>query len=178
MSAYPLTDSLRALVALLAIVNPIGAVPIFVAVTSDQTASDRVRTSRTTAIAVGITLLAAALAGQAILRFFGIDLDAFRVGGGLLILLMAIHMLQGSPNRARNTPEETQEGVAKDEVAVVPLAIPLLAGPGSISTVIITAQNAVGWFGYVALLLSIVNMSSAVNATMHKLPLSTIRSSR
>lgn len=166
MSPDHLTDALRALVALLAIVNPVGAVPIFVAVTGDQTAGDRLRTSRTTAIAVGVTLLAAALAGQYILQLFGIDLDAFRVGGGLLILLMAIHMLQGSPNRARNTPEETQEGVAKDDVAVVPLAIPLLAGPGSISTVIITAQNAQGWLGYLALLLNILIVAGVVYATL------------
>lgn len=166
MTAVHITDALRALIALLAIVNPIGAVPIFIAVTRDQTSIDRLHTSRITAITVGITLLAAALAGQAILRFFGIDINAFRVGGGLLILLMAINMLQGSPNRARNTPEETEEGVAKDDVAVVPLAIPLLAGPGSISTVIITAQNAHGWPGYIALLFNIFIVGLIVFATL------------
>ncbi|APZ44389.1 MarC family protein [Acidihalobacter ferrooxydans] len=145
MHDFAFSDTLRVFIALLAIVNPFGAVPIFVAVTADQTSAQRLRTSKVTALAVGIALLVGAYLGQYILDVFGIDLDAFRVGGGLLIMLMAIQMLQGHPNAARHTTAETQEGVSKDDVAVVPLAIPLLAGPGSLSTVIIAAQSAHGW---------------------------------
>ncbi len=160
------TEALRALVALLAIVNPIGAVPIFVAVTAGQSSVARRRTSGVAALAMGIALLVAAYLGRSILALFGIDLDAFRVGGGLLILLMSIQMLQGRPNRARYTRTETREGVVKDDVAVVPLAIPLLAGPGSLSAVIIAAQNITGWLGYLMLSLNILLVSLAVFLTL------------
>ncbi|HEN47159.1 MAG TPA: NAAT family transporter, partial [Mizugakiibacter sp.] len=135
MHELELTHALRSLVALLAIVNPLGAIPLFVAMTDGQSPLQRRHTSRVTSIAVAITLLIAAFLGRWILALFGIDLNAFRVGGGLLILMMAIQMLQGRPNRTRQTSEETEEGVEKDDVAVVPLAIPLLAGPGSLSAV-------------------------------------------
>lgn len=166
MHEFALTDALRVFIALLAIVNPIGAVPIFVAVTADQTSAERLKTSKVTALAVAIALLVAAYLGQTILHLFGIDLDAFRVGGGLLILLMAIQMLQGHPNAARHTLAETREGVQKDDVAVVPLAIPLLAGPGSFSAVIIAAQGFQNWLGYVWLSLGILLVAASVYFTL------------
>lgn len=166
MHDFSYADALRTLVALLAIVNPFGAVPIFIAVTADESPLQRHKTARMTAIAVAITLLVAAYLGQIILNLFGINIDAFRVGGGLLILLMAIKMLQGRPNEARHTPAETEEGISKEDVAVVPLAIPLLAGPGSISTVIIAAQNAHGVLAWAVLTVDIVVVALVVFLTL------------
>ncbi len=166
MHDFSYADALRTLVALLAIVNPFGAVPIFIAVTADESPLQRHGTARMTALAVGITLLVAAYLGQMILDLFGININAFRVGGGLLILLMAIKMLQGRPNEARHTPVETEEGVSKEDVAVVPLAIPLLAGPGSISTVIIAAQNAHGVLPWAVLTADIVVVAIVVFLTL------------
>ncbi len=166
MHELELTHALRSLVALLAIVNPLGAIPLFVAITDGQSPLQRRHTSRVTSIAVAITLLIAAFLGRWILALFGIDLNAFRVGGGLLILMMAIQMLQGRPNRTRQTSEETEEGVEKDDVAVVPLAIPLLAGPGSLSAVIITAQNLHEATSYLFMIVNILLVALAVFLTL------------
>ena len=84
-----------------------------------------------------MVLFISLLAGEPILHFFGIGLPAFRVAGGLLVLLMGISMLHASDDRVRHTPEERAESYEKESIAVVPLAIPLLSGPGAISTTIV-----------------------------------------
>lgn len=138
------TEYTKLLIALLAIVNPLGAVPIFVALTSDASAADRARIGRMTVIAVVIILLVSVFFGEAILHFFGITIDSFRVGGGILVLLMAISMLQARISGAISTDEEMRESQDSESVAVVPLAIPLLAGPGAISTVILYTHKGTG----------------------------------
>lgn len=138
------TEYTKLLIALLAIVNPFGAVPIFVALTSGVSNAERARIGRMTVVAVVIILLVSVFFGEAILEFFGITIDSFRVGGGILILLMAISMLQARVSGAVRTDEEMREGQASESVAVVPLAIPLLAGPGAISTVILYTHKGTG----------------------------------
>lgn len=130
-------EYLRLLAGLFSVVNPIGAVPTFIALTMNRNTRERRRIATVCACAVALTLLTALTAGEPILRFFGIGLAAFRVAGGILVLLMGISMLRASDDRARHTPEERAESYEKDSVAVVPLAIPLLSGPGAISTVIV-----------------------------------------
>src|SRR5690606_38467334 len=88
-------------------------------------------------LAIAVVLVITALIGEILLNFFGISIASFRVGGGILLMLMAISMMQARQSRSRQTPEEAIEAEEKDNIAVVPLAIPLLAGPGAISTVII-----------------------------------------
>ncbi len=134
---------LTSFVALLAIVNPIGIVPIFLTLTSGDSENDRRHTAHLSALSVGIILLLAAFAGEAILGFFGIGLPSFRVGGGILVLLMAISMLQAKQSRLRQSPSEAEYAEDKENVAVVPLAIPLMAGPGAISLAIIHGHQAV-----------------------------------
>lgn len=126
---------------LLGIVDPIGTIPIFISLTATQPPAGRLRSARVAAVAAGLVLLAALLTGDAILRFFGIRIASFRVGGGILILLMSISMMQARVSRVRQTEEEAQDTAEKDAVAVVPLGIPLLAGPGAISAVILYAQR-------------------------------------
>lgn len=127
--------------ALLVIVNPLGTVPLFVSMTAGHSVTERKNIARVASLAVGIVLVLSAIAGQHLLAFFGISLASFKVGGAILILLMAISMMHASPSREKQTAEEAVEAADKDSIAVVPLAIPLLAGPGAISTTIIYATG-------------------------------------
>jgi multiple antibiotic resistance protein len=128
--------------ALLVIADPIATIPIFITLTSDQTAQERKRTPKVTALTVGTVLVLSIFIGEPLLRVFGISIASFRVGGGILILLMAISMLNARLSRTISTPEEVLEGAEKENPAVVPLGIPLVAGPGAISTIVIYAHQA------------------------------------
>jgi multiple antibiotic resistance protein len=134
------TGYVKIFTALLAIVNPLGAIPVFVSLTSGLTERERRRIVRTTSIAFAVVLIVATLIGEALLNFFGISISSFKVGGGVLLMLMAIAMMQARHTLTKQTPEEAEEAGEKESIAVVPIAIPLLAGPGAISTVIIYAQ--------------------------------------
>ena len=149
-------SALRTLIALLAILNPIGAIPIFIALTSDQNPQQRLATARMAARAVAIVLLVAAFLGAYILRFFGISIASFQVAGGMVIMLLAFSMLQARSSGYRHTPEEAAEGMQKEAVAVVPLAIPLLAGPGTMVTVIIAHHRSGTWLGSLLLVADIL----------------------
>jgi multiple antibiotic resistance protein len=147
---------------LFVIANPLGVVPLFMSLTNRQTAKQRIQTARVTATTVTVVLITAVFVGEALLRFFGIRMASFRVGGGILILLMAIAMLQARPSPTDHTPEETEEAAMKGGVAVVPLGIPLVAGPGAISTVIIYADQAATWFDTVFLVLTVLFVAGSV----------------
>ncbi|MBM3393860.1 MAG: NAAT family transporter [Betaproteobacteria bacterium] len=129
-------------IALLAIVNPIGGVPLFVSATTGISAHARNHTARTVGVTVFVVLGLAALLGTRILDFFGISIPSFLVGGGILLLLLAVSMLQAKESGIRQTPAEAQEVAERHAIGVVPLGIPLLAGPGAISTVIIATHKA------------------------------------
>jgi multiple antibiotic resistance protein len=144
----------RMVTALFVIANPVGALPLFISLTAGQTREERKRTAYLAAPTVALVLMAAAVVGDTVLQFFGIRIASFRVGGGILILLMAIAMLQARPSRTHQTPEEAVEAAEKEGVAGVPLGIPLIAGPGAIRTVIIYTQQARTWFDLVFLLLT------------------------
>jgi multiple antibiotic resistance protein len=146
---------LHTLIGLVVIVNPLLAVPAFAAMTSDEDVSQRHATANQTALTVAAVLSLSALGGQALLKLFGISLPAFQLGGGILILLMAIAMLHARMSGARHTDEEADEAQQKSQVGVVPLGIPLLAGPGAISTVIIYAHDAHHWLGVAALVFEV-----------------------
>ncbi len=123
--------------ALIVIVNPVGAVPLFVSMTEQHTRDEKQRIARVASSAVAVVLILAAVGGQPLLAFFGITIASFKVGGAILILLLAISMMHATPTGEKQTPEEAREAADKESIAVVPLAIPLLAGPGAISTTII-----------------------------------------
>jgi len=125
---------------LLAIVNPLGVIPVFVSLTRSSTAQERRHIARTTSITVAVILIAATLIGKPLLNFFGVSISSFKVGGGILLLLMSISMMLAMHTQSRQTPEEAEEAEEKESIAVVPIAMPLLAGPGAISTVIIYAD--------------------------------------
>jgi len=141
METGSIHEYLKFLVALVAIVNPVGTIPVFINLTANQDSQTRYRNGRTAALAMGLILMAVLFSGEAILRFFGITVGSFRVGGGILILLMALSMLHAKMSNVKQTAEEELDSAERDSVAVVPLATPLLAGPGAISTVILYAQR-------------------------------------
>jgi multiple antibiotic resistance protein len=130
-------------VGFLVISNPVGVIPIFCDLTQGRSAKSRRRIARITAITVFIVMVCALFFGQAILEFFGISVASFRVAGGLLILLMAISMMRGGGAEKRNGME-----IDDRELSITPLAIPLTAGPGTISTAIIFAERASSWLDY------------------------------
>lgn len=128
---------LVALSAVFFVVDPIGMVPIFLAITAGDT-KERVRRTALRACAIaGAMLLFFGLFGGVIFTVFGVSLGAFRVAGGLLLLITALDMLNARPARTRTSPDEAEEGAHKEDPAIVPLAIPLLAGPGAIATVMV-----------------------------------------
>lgn len=144
-------DLLKSFISLLALINPIGAVPFFLSLTAQQTDVERRRTIRIASVSVFCVMTVTTLLGQQIIDFFGISVGSLEVGGGIIMLLMAINMLNAQIGNTRSTPEERHEAELKDNIAVVPLAIPLLTGPGSISTVIIYAANSRHWYDRVGL---------------------------
>ena len=135
------TEYSKLLITLLAIVNPLGAVPIFVALTSGSVEAERKRIAKIVVIAVLTIMFVALFFGDWLLSFFGITIHSFSAAGGILILLMAISMLQARISPVAQTADEAREGESKESVAVVPLAMPLLAGPGAISTIILSAHK-------------------------------------
>jgi multiple antibiotic resistance protein len=141
-------DPLKPLIALLAIVNPIGIVPFFIHFTKHLSPAQRRRTMKVSALSAFLVIAVSALAGRTIIEFFGISIASFQVGGGLLLLLSAMQMLAAQP--AESKPADLSEGDAKvgagASIAVVPLTIPLLTGPATISTMIIYAQRARHWW--------------------------------
>ena len=130
-----LSFSLLSLSAVFFVVDPMGAVPVFVAMTQGDSEEKRRRMARRASLTAFVILTVFAVAGTVIFRLLGVTLGAFKVAGGILLLLTSIDMLRAQQVRTRIIPEEEQEGAEKDDVAIFPLAIPLLAGPGAIATV-------------------------------------------
>ena len=141
-------DLYKPLIALLAIVNPIGVIPFFIHFTQGFTREQRQRTSRVAAVAAFVVIAVSALAGLRIIEFFGISLASFQVGGGLLLLMSSLQMLNAQPAEARR--DDLAEGGDKADagasIAIVPLTIPLLTGPATISTMIIYANKTHHWW--------------------------------
>jgi multiple antibiotic resistance protein len=126
---------------ILFLVDPIAVVPTFLAITQGETVDRRRATARRACIAAGILLIVFAAAGNLIFRAFGITLPAFRIAGGAILWLVAMDMLRGE-RRTQESEAEIDEGIRKDDVALTPLAMPMLAGPGAISTVMVLSGQA------------------------------------
>jgi multiple antibiotic resistance protein len=152
---------LKSFLGLIAIVDPLIAIPMFIALTPTADTRDRLRIARIAAIAVFFVLAISLIAGGPLLDFFGISLSAFKVAGALLLLLSAMDSFNAAPGRQRQTPEEEAEAMHKHAVAVVPIATPLLAGPGAISMVIVFGQShpgitKLGQIGHLAMMLLVI----------------------
>jgi multiple antibiotic resistance protein len=136
-------DLLKPLIALLAIVNPVGALPFFIAFTQNFSREQRGRTISVASFSAFTVIAVSAIAGQKILEFFGISIASFQVGGGTLLLISSLQMLNAQPaeGKASALADGNQKADAGASIAVVPLAIPLLTGPATISTIVIYAEK-------------------------------------
>lgn len=140
--------------AVFVVVDPFTALPFFLAMTARDSAAHKRETARRAALAAGFILAGFALAGALTFRVLGISLGAFKIAGGVLLLIMSVDMLRTRPSEARITPGEVESGVEKEDAAIVPLAMPLLAGPGSIATVVVLMGRARSqhlWHGAIVL---------------------------
>ena len=153
-------------VALFAIVNPIGNLPVFISATNQWSKRDKAHTANIVGITVFTVLAITTFFGNDILDFFSISIPSFQVGGGILILLMSINMMHGKQSHTRQTPEEAQTMADKSAIAIVPLSIPIYAGPGAISSVIISADKSVNFIHQTSLLIPIAVVCLLVWVTL------------
>lgn len=149
-------------VAIFSIVNPFAAIPVYVGLTSDLPPEARRRLPRSTALAAFVILTGAYLTGQAVLAFFSISLPSLRVAGGLLIFSMAWSMLQAKISPSKHHPSEAADPGSWGSLAVVPLAMPLLSGPGAISVMILHATNTSGLTEHVVAILAAAVVAMSV----------------
>jgi multiple antibiotic resistance protein len=150
------TDYIKIFVALFAVVDPIGMIPIIAVLTARTKETELRNIERTVVITVTTILLLALFLGENLLLFFGISINSFRVSGGILLMLMALSMLQAKISETVHTKKEAKEGEAKQSIAVVPLSMPLLAGPGAISTVILYSHRGTDINHYLFMSLDII----------------------
>ncbi len=140
-SAY-VRFSLLALSSIFFLVDPFAALPTFLAVTSDQDAAKRVRTARKACLTALVILTAFAAAGQGIFRIFGITLPAFEIAGGVILLLIGLDMLEAKRSPTQESTGDAEEAASKDDAGIVPMGIPMLAGPGAITSVMVLVGQA------------------------------------
>jgi len=138
------------------IVDPFAVIPTFLAMTARDTPQQRRVLARRGAWTCAITLIAFALGGSIIFKIFGITIGAFKIAGGVLIGLNALDMVQARRSQQRETPVEKAEGIQKEDIGILPLGVPMLAGPGAISTVMVLALGAKSAAATVAVYASIV----------------------
>lgn len=142
MSDADLKFALLALSSVFFVIDPLANVPLFLTITQGMTVEQRRSTAIRAAFATWLILCIFALAGGLIFQAFGISLGAFKIAGGIMLLLMAIDMMRAQPSPTRTTIEEQDASRAREDVAVFPMAIPMLAGPGAIATVMVLMSRA------------------------------------
>jgi multiple antibiotic resistance protein len=138
------------------IVDPVATVPAFLAMTPTDSSAQRAKMARLACVVSTIVLLTFAIAGTYIFRFLGITMPAFQIAASIVLLIVALDMLRAQRSRVQETDEETVAGAEKTDIAITPLAVPMLAGPGAISTAILLHNQANGIVQRVALYVVIV----------------------
>jgi multiple antibiotic resistance protein len=147
-------------IALFLLADPFAAIPIFLLLTSDQTRTEKRHTALLAAATVAAVLIPFVFVGAPLLQIFGVRIASFRVGGGILILMMAISMLFASPEPL--VSKEAVEAAGKHDLAIVPLGVPLIAGPGLVSSVIVYSQQANGVYEKAFLVVIITLLATSV----------------
>ncbi len=165
------SDYINSLIALFAISNPIGNLPIYIGLTANKTKKQRQQTIRTASIAFAIILIVSCFMGETILSAFGISIASFRVAGGFLIFIVGFHMLQAKTSEVKHTSEENEEAQTANSIAIVPLALPLLAGPGTISSVIVLAHKTQSLTDKLGLSIVIIILASIIFLTYSFAPI-------
>jgi multiple antibiotic resistance protein len=128
------------------LVDPFAAIPSFLVMTTGDDAASRRRTARRAAFTCFVVLTTFAMAGGLIFKIFGITLPALKIAGGILLFLIGIDMLQAKQSRTREAEGETEEACEKEDVGIIPMGIPMLAGPGAISSVMVLMGQSPRWW--------------------------------
>ena len=152
--------------ALFSVVNPLGAIPIFLALTGDYTPRHRESTARATAMWFTLILTAFFLAGKVILDFFGISLDALQIAGGLIILNSGYGLLNGNFEQRRVNKDVEMEAMSKQDISFTPMAMPMLSGPGSISLLITLFTKHPDWDNRLLVIAAILSMAALIYLTL------------
>jgi multiple antibiotic resistance protein len=153
-------------IALLVISNPLSALPAVLRITRHQTLEEKRHTGLVTAFAVGVILLIVTWVGTPLLMILGIGLPSFQVAGGVVLFMMSLSMLNAEESPMKNTPEEQKEKQS-DLGAIVPLAIPIIAGPGAISTVIVSVNQFPGLFNQIMISISAILVALAMGVLLY-----------
>lgn len=161
-----LTFSLLSFSAIFFVVDPMAVLPVFIAITRNDSAEKKQRMARRAAITAFAILTTFALAGTLIFKVFGVTLGAFKVAGGVLLLTTSFEMLRAQEARTRVTHEEEREGEEREDVAIFPLAIPMLAGPGAIATVTTLAAQQRSHVLYVVPVVVSIALTCAISFVM------------
>lgn len=154
-----LSDYIKFFIGLVALVNPVGILPVFISMTNYQDEFSRNKTNLTANISVAIILWISLFLGSAVLNFFSISIDSFRIAGGILIVSIAMSMISGKLGEDKQNKQEKSETAIKENIGVVPLALPLLAGPGVISSTIVLSTRYHSWLDLVGYCLTIALFS-------------------
>ena len=150
-----------ALTSVFFLVDPFAVIPTFLVMTAGDTLAEKRRVAVRASLTCFLLLSGFGVAGQFLFRLFGITLPAFKLAGGLLLMMVAIDMLQARRSRTNEVDEERAEGCQKEDVGTIPLGIPMLAGPGSISAVMVLVGDAKGWPGALPVFVAIALTSAA-----------------
>jgi len=151
-----LPNYIKFFLGLFALVNPIGILPVFISMTNYQSVTERNRTNLVANFSVAIILCISLLVGEVFFKLFGIFIDSFRIAGGIVIAAIAMSMISGRIGEDKQNKQEKSESVIRDSIGVVPLALPLMAGPGAISSCIVWSSRWLGWQNLVGLSLTCI----------------------
>ncbi|HEX7239347.1 MAG TPA: NAAT family transporter [Longimicrobiaceae bacterium] len=155
---------------LLAIINPLSAAPMYLALTAGYTPANRARTLRNGIVTAFAVLVVFASVGGTIFQVFGITLDAFRIAGGIIFFGIGMDMLQAKRSRGKTTEEEEEEGRTKEDVGITPLGIPMITGPGAITTVMVLMTQATDGIRVVLVLGAVVAVLAISWAVLQAAP--------
>lgn len=157
-----ISESAKFFISMISILNPIGALPLFITLTRHYSQEEIQKVAFNCATAILITLFVSLFLGTQILHFFGISITSFRLAGGILISTTALSMLRAQQSPEKLNQEEVDRQTQIKEIGIVPLAIPMLAGPGSISTCIIFAEKISAWSQWFGISISVFILSTCI----------------
>jgi multiple antibiotic resistance protein len=153
---------LIAFTSIFVLVDPLAAIPAFLVMTSVSSRADRRRMALRAAWTCFTVLVVFGIAGSLIFRLFGITLPAFKIAGGIILGLIGLDMVQAKRSPTKETPGDTEESLEKEDVGIIPLGIPMLAGPGSISTVMVLLSQSTDW-RHGAIIFSAIAFTAAIS---------------